>query len=335
MTRYRRELVRRQLVRRQPSRRRFLQWSGASAGLLTFTQIPILGCGSEPGGEDDGGTFHVALLADTHIIDSFYEGPEGNALDTETIFKTEERLVHARGAINSLPVAVDHTFIAGDVAHNYPSEDWDFYFENETRFDRVAELLSGFSMPVHPVLGNHDYDIPSIARSFTHDLLRDKWGIEPYYAVDHRGWKFLVLNNFLGSTQDASSSDLDTAIGSFGEEQLNWIEAQLAERRPTIVLLHYPMIIIQAHEVADYDLHSLLRKYEDTVALVIAGHTHRWMDFQRMFGPQHYVISSTRYDEDAFWLLRLDEGANSLSIVNYDTATWGSSETAPTELDAG
>lgn len=315
-----------------PSRRVFLQWAGAGAGLLTASRLPILGCASEDEVDTDPHAFHVALLADTHIIDPFYEGPEGNELDTSTIFQTEQRLVAARDALHRLPLTIDRAFIAGDVAHNYPSTDWDFYFENETRFDKVAELLATFHMPVHAALGNHDYDVPSVRREFTHDLVREKWGIDPYYAVDHRGWKFLMLNNFLGSTHDPASEDFDTGTGSFGEEQLNWIEAQLAQEKPTIVILHYPLIIVQAREVADYGLLSLLKQYEATVPLVIAGHTHRWMDFKNMFGPPHYTIGSTRYDEDAFWLLRLDEKSDAMSIVNFEVAKWGSGDTGATVL---
>lgn len=93
MSRYRRNQV-----RRLPSRLRFLQWSGASAGLLSFTQIPIIGCGSDSGVEGDDRTFHVALLADTHIIDSFYDGPEGNALVTsEKVWMAGRRVLDKHG----------------------------------------------------------------------------------------------------------------------------------------------------------------------------------------------------------------------------------------------
>lgn len=34
------------------------------------------------------GTFRFAILSDTHIIDEFYEGPEGSVLDTASIFGT-------------------------------------------------------------------------------------------------------------------------------------------------------------------------------------------------------------------------------------------------------
>lgn len=74
--------------------------------------------------------FYFAIIADTHIIDEFYKGPEGNALDTETIFKTTERLTSARNLINSLNPPMEKVFLVGDYFHNYPSADRDFYFKH-------------------------------------------------------------------------------------------------------------------------------------------------------------------------------------------------------------
>ena len=58
--------------------------------------------------------FYFAVIADTHIIDDFYKGPESNALDTESIFKTTERLVCARSLINSLHPPMERVFLVGD-----------------------------------------------------------------------------------------------------------------------------------------------------------------------------------------------------------------------------
>jgi hypothetical protein len=54
--------------------------------------------------------FYFALIADTHIIDEFYKGPEGSPLDTETIFKTTERLTLARDFINALNPPMEQVF---------------------------------------------------------------------------------------------------------------------------------------------------------------------------------------------------------------------------------
>ncbi len=65
--------------------------------------------------------FYFAIVADPHIIDNFYHGPEGNAEDTESIFHTSERLISARDLINGLQPAIEKVFLVGDYFHNYPS----------------------------------------------------------------------------------------------------------------------------------------------------------------------------------------------------------------------
>src|SRR5579871_6490989 len=84
--------------------------------------------------------FRFAVIADTHIIDEYYRGPESNPEDTESILKTTERLKQTREHINSLRPAMDLTFLVGDYFHNYPSPDIDFYFQNKTRVDACKEL---------------------------------------------------------------------------------------------------------------------------------------------------------------------------------------------------
>jgi metallophosphoesterase superfamily enzyme len=118
--------------------------------------------------------FYFAIIADTHIIDDYYKGPESNALDTESIFKTTERMTAARNFINGLNPPMEKVFLVGDYFHNYPSTEWDFYFKNKTRVDHAKTITDGFKMPVHVGFGNHDYDVPRISRQFSQALLLDR-----------------------------------------------------------------------------------------------------------------------------------------------------------------
>lgn len=164
------------IVARMITRRRFLQASGA--GLLVAP--------SYLDARGDADVFHVGLIADTHIIDGFYTGPEDNPEDTASILLTEERLTAARGVLNGLTPALDLVFLIGDYFHDYPSPDLEFYFANETRLDRARRLTDGFHAPVHVGFGNHDYAVPKVSRELTHELFRRKFALQPYYAIDHR-----------------------------------------------------------------------------------------------------------------------------------------------------
>lgn len=301
------------------NRRRFLEVSGA--GLLTL--------GARGDARADDHLFRIGVVADSHIIDDFYRGPEGNIEDTQTIFHTAERLTAARAFLNSLTPKLDRVFLVGDYFHDYPSPDFDFYFTNTTRIDHARALTDGFAMPVHVGFGNHDYFVPTMSRETTHELFRRKLGVPPYYAVDHRGFRFVHLNNFLGATWEAGGARYNKALGSLGETQLTWLDAQLAERKPTVVFVHYPLQAMADREVADLSLTSLLRKHAGTVQRVISGHWHRWVDVGTQFGPPHLVISSTRYDQDAYLILELDSRAGTHRALNLDLVEWSTHFSRP------
>jgi UDP-2,3-diacylglucosamine pyrophosphatase LpxH len=276
--------------------------------------------------------FYFGVIADTHIIDEFYKGPEGNALDTETIFKTTDRLTAARDFINKLDPPMEKIFLVGDYFHNYPSAEWDFYFKNKTRVDRAKEITDGFKVPVHVGFGNHDYDVPRVSREFSHELFREKYKVKPYYSVDYKGFKFIHLNNFVGETWNPKSAVFNKGVGSLGEEQLNWAEAELAQRKPTFVFIHFPLLICADVEVKDYGLHPMLRKYRDSIQRVVSGHMHKWYDFAHTFGPLHTVMGATRYDEDAYMLIEVDMANRTHRVLNFPQVEWSTYYSRPYDL---
>lgn len=302
-------------------RKRFLITAGG--GLLSLAAPRLLDAAP------DSGKFYFAVIADSHIIDDFYKGPEGSPEDTESIFKTTERLVKVRGFLNAVQPKLDLTFLVGDYFHNYPSPDVDFYFQNKTRIDIAKELTDGFSMPVHAGFGNHDYAVPKVSREVSHELFRRKLNLKPYYSLEHKGFKFIHLNNFLGETWNSAGPRYNKAMGSLGEEQLNWLEAELKQQKPSFVFIHFPLTIVAPKEVSDYGVHSLLKKHKDTVQLVVSGHWHKWFEFGRTFGPQHLVIAATRYDPNAYLIVEADTRKASHRLMNLDLVDWNTHFSKP------
>ena len=274
--------------------------------------------------------FYVALIADSHIIDTFYKpGSENGVEDNESILLTTPRLTSARHLINSLHPAIEQVFLIGDYFHNYPSTDYDFYFKNTTRLDNAKAITDGFNMPVHLGFGNHDYDVRNIPREMSHRLFAAKFNAKPYSSLDYKGFRFIHLNNFLGSTQDRAAPDFNPALGSLGEEQLHWFEALLEQRKPAFVFIHYPLIQEQATEFADYGLLPLLRKHQDSIQLVVSGHMHKWIDFAHTYGPQHYVMAATRYDPNAYMLLEVDTRRVTWRFMNASLVDWSTHYSKP------
>lgn len=319
------------------ARRRFLMQAGgglsAIAGMsfLNPTNAAIINenTASNLAESGDKRFFRFAVIADTHIIDDFYKGPEGSPLDTETIFQTTNRLQSARTVINSLKPEVEKVFLVGDFFHDYPSPDYDFYFKNKTRIDNAKGLIDGFKMPVHVGFGNHDYAVPTVSRETSHSLFKEKLGVAPYYSIEHRSYKFVHLNNFMGATWDAKAKEYNRGTGSLGEAQLNWFEAELKQQKPTFVFIHYPLTTVQNLEIKDYGILPLLKKHKDTIQFIVSGHWHRWFDFARTYGAQHYVMGSTRYDEDAYMIVEVDTKRATYKIQNLNLFEWATHYSQP------
>jgi hypothetical protein len=270
-----------------------------------------------------------AVLADTHVIDEFYKGPEGSPGDTESIHKANARFTLVRDFLNGRRPPLDAVFIAGDIIHNYPSSDWQFYQEHRTRIDLFKSIADGFRCPCYPGFGNHDYSVPALPREFSHRLFLEKLGLRPYYSVEVNGCRFIHLNNFLGETWNAGGPAFRRDRGSFGPEQLEWFEAELRRNQPVFVFLHFPLLDVLPLERADFGIRPLLRKYRETIQLVIAGHWHRWFDLGFNYGPRHYAIGSTRYDENAYMLVDYDLRKNIHRILNLDCFDWTTTQARP------
>ncbi len=308
------------------NRRQFTQLSGASLGSLLTQKL----WAEQVRAAASPDKFYFALIADSHIIDDFYvKGSENGVEDNESILVTTPRLISARDLINSLSPAIEQVFLIGDYFHNYPSTEYDFYFQNTTRLDHAKTITDKFKAPVHLGFGNHDYDVRRVPREMSHRLFKAKFNADPYSVLDYKGYRFVHLNNFLGSTQDNKAPDFNPSIGSLGETQLHWLEAQLADRKPTFIFIHYPLMQTQATEFGDYGLQPLLRRYADTIQLVVSGHVHKWIDFAHTYGPQHYIMAATRYDPNAYMLIEVDTKRGSWKFLNAGLVEWSTHYSKP------
>ena len=284
-------------------------------GALVALATAGLACASKP----TSTTFRVAMLADTHLIDSYYVGPENSALDTESILHSVERLGKTQQIVNRIQPPVEQVFVAGDIIHDYGSNERPFYDQNRTVFDIAHELFSGFQMPVYLGFGNHDYSVPQISFAMTEELFKTKLGVPaPYYAVDYKGWRFLHLNCFKGATQDPTSPMASREYGSFGRTQLDWMDTELSDGLPAVLIFHIPLPFIQMNEFPDIDFFKVLDKHVKDVKMIVAGHWHLWFDLGDSSGAPHMVIAATRYDENSFAIAELTTDTHEFTWVHND-----------------
>ncbi len=304
-----------------------------AALLLLGSALVLPACGSSA---DDpppaqGGKFRAVFIADTHITGPQYECcSESPGLDNTSIVKTEDRLREVVRRINAIEPRPDLVFMLGDVMHNpYYSTERAYYDSERTAFSDLQDILAELEVPYHIAWGNHDYDIGCdegayVSREFSHELFRDFFATEPYHAVDHKGWRFVLANSQLGPTWEPGNPICDTFYASYGAEQLAWIDAQLSDGLPAAVMFHYSIEFTQANEDPEGpnpDLEAVLTRHAtDNLELALAGHTHRWIDFVDALPFPHYLIAATRYDTDNFWVVEFDPAARSFRVLDQDKA---------------
>ena len=258
-------------------------------------------------------TFQVIFVSDSHVIGPQYTCcSESEGIDNDSIMKTADRLQKVVDQINQMDPAPDLVFMMGDVVHDaYSSEDFSWYAENRNAFTVAVEILNQLNMPFYPAFGNHDYhyrcDESGHSKELSHQLFQSFFGVEPYYSIPHKGWNFIVANSQMGPSWTAGDPRCDTGKGSYGQEQLSWLDQQLQNGDPAIVMGHHmlPVTMREENEGEHTGMESVLANRSETMKGFFVGHTHRWIDFTASYGFPHFVMGATRYDEDNFWLLSL------------------------------
>lgn len=313
-----------------------------------------LACSPSPNDSADPGTtpqpFRVAFIADTHVVAPQYECcSESEGIDNESIMKTPERLRGVVERVNAIDPPPEALFILGDLMHApYWSSEAAWYEQEHSAFSLTQEILAELQVPVHIVWGNHDYEVDcgeppelvtgtsdhliGVERDLSAELFEAFFGQPLYQAVDIRGWRFILGNGMLGPTWDWSDERCATSFSSYGAEQLAFIDEQLSMGLPSFFLTHHGIFVTSRDEQADKqrpDLGTVLERH-DNVELMMAGHTHRWIDAGEANAFPHIVIAATRYDTDNFWLLEFDpaeqvdtsEYGAGYRILDYDKALW-------------
>lgn len=265
--------------------------------------------------DDPQAKFVVAVLADPHIIDEFYHGTESTPLDTESLQRTAANLSAMGETLNGYTtlLPLKHVIFVGDIVHNLPFNSYEAYQSQRTRFDNAHDILATFKMPVHLALGNHDYDLGQLDHATTHRLFKEKLNTEPYSAFEQGGFRFILLNNYLGASCSGPESSCDK--GSLGTEQLAWLQNLLKDGKPTLLFMHVMLSLMEPEENGQPGLTTLLKSHPE-VRMVLSGHSHNWMSFGTKYGPEHWVVASTRYEKRAVMLLELDPKSGEIRFLN-------------------
>lgn len=177
--------------------------------------------------------------------------------------------------------------------------------KGDSLFTLYKTLSSRIKVPVHNTVGNHELFAiyPESMEDSTHadykyGMFKRYFG-DTYYAFDHKGWHFIVLNA------------LDVAgqkyFGQIGEDQLRWLQRDLAgvsPETPIVVTLHIPLITAfnQVYPRPDQnndagpaivDRDALLAVFKKhNLRLVLQGHLH-WLEDLNVENRTHFITGGS------------------------------------------
>ena len=270
----------------------------------------ISGCNRD---QYPSGDFYIIVISDTHI-----------SRDQSK----KQRLVKLSSLINEdhFP-GVELLFNTGDIVSrvygNYTSDNPD---TTEKRLKTAVDIFRNFQVPVYLAMGNHDYKIGPGRDSDSYfpkeeiEMMERTWekytGFKPYYSVQHNAWNFIVLNSMRGRYLDRN----------FDEKQLDWLETQLKEDMPAILLFHHPLktdhfklwshpkdLVTTEKEPRFF---SLIRQNKHKIKGIFVGHGHGWVN-DTLFDdiPVYETNSFADEEELMYYVVGFNKKKQSISVA--------------------
>lgn len=212
--------------------------------------------------------YSFIVLSDTHI-------ENGNARGLERI--TEMIRTANNGGAN-----IRFAVITGDITQNGRRQDLEKFME-------IAESLRPLSVPLYPVIGNHD-------------IYSGGWSL----------WRELIgSSTYRVESPDTTLIMLDSANANFGRDQLDWLEDRLrGAKKHAFVFTHANFFTESAGDIEMFtdvrERARVLSMLKGRCDAVFAGHVHRRI--LRETGGVWYITQEDFKDHSSYCLVRVDAG---------------------------
>jgi 3',5'-cyclic-AMP phosphodiesterase len=187
----------------------------------------------------------VAQLTDTHL---FADG-------TKTMFdcRTNQTFAAVIQQLAQVQPRPDLLLLTGDISQD----------DTAASYEYARSLIGPLQIPTYWLRGNHDQNDAAIGQLNGDRICADK-------SFDQGGWRFILLDSIV----------LNQPGGRLAELQLEYLEHQLQDEKPTLVAVHHHPIDCGVEYMDDIrlsnadDLFGVLDRYAQ-VKLVICGHIHQ------------------------------------------------------------
>jgi 3',5'-cyclic AMP phosphodiesterase CpdA len=183
--------------------------------------LSLIGCKNNIKERD---SFSIVFMTDIHLQ------PEDNAV---------EGFTKALDTVNKLNP--DFIITGGDLIMDALGQS---YNRADSLYNLYQQVIKKSSKPVYNTMGNHE--IYGIYKKSNADPANPEYGEmmfekrlgKSYYAFEHKGWKFMVMN----SIEDTKRGKY---IGQIDSTQIAWIKNELKTtnlKTPIVIITHIPFI---------------------------------------------------------------------------------------------
>ncbi len=205
------------------NRRRLLKcmaWAGTGVLWAVRGGVPrTLGLIGDAAAADAAqGDLTFVQISDTHI--GFHQAANPDPVGT---------LGESIARIKALPAQPGFLVHTGDISHLSREEEW----------DTAVQVIGGANKEVFYVPGEHDVADPGNGKAYLARFGKGAQG-RGWYSFDVAGVHFVALINVFEFSPGFKSAGL----AKLGDEQLEWLEKDLAHRSastPLVVLAHLPL----------------------------------------------------------------------------------------------
>src|SRR5262249_605405 len=146
---------------------------------------------------------------------------------------------------------IDFCLLVGDLAEHGKAE----------QLDPVRTIYKGLGMPLHVVIGNHDWQAEKDRKAYD-----DLFPKATNFFFEHRGWLFVGID----------STDGPKAQAAVPDDSLKWLEEtlpKLDKKKPLALFTHFPLgqLVLYRSNNAD----QVLERFKDhALHTVFNGHFH-------------------------------------------------------------
>lgn len=251
-------------------------------------------------------TLDLIQISDTHISDR-----------SDTTYKalgsSKELLKDAIEQINNME-GLDFVLFTGDMVDSATSENYYNYYS----------LLTKLKYPSLNAFGNHDFS-GGLSKDEVLDIVR---GYNPNYTFNDSYYAFSPKTDFRIIILDPVIKDRTTSNGELSEEQLNFLDRELADNQDKVVVIamHHPSVepfLAKEHSIINADkFNEILLKYKNPI-VVLSGHYHA----AKIRRAGNIVFVSTPA------LVTYPMAFRRIKIVNYKDRVYYNFKFIPTRLD--